>query len=119
MNTKPPSAAAEPEFTKINWSSTLRLVVWIDVVVPCTVKSPVKVKLSNVGESACCRPVSRSVLTPFIVALTVPWLRTLNVEPDINDLPFNVPMLARLVAIPVAKLALKLDVAAFNSASEA
>jgi len=63
--------------------------------------------------------VSKSVFTPFTVALIVPWFCTVNVEPDINVLSFNVPMLARLVAISVAKEALKLDVAALTSASVA
>ena len=39
------------------------------------------VNVLNVGESACCNPVSTSVFTPFIVALTVPCDGEENVEP--------------------------------------
>ena len=54
------------------------LVVLKGVVVPCTVKSPwiralpVAVIPTKVGLSPVCKPVSTSVLAPFIVALTVP-----------------------------------------------
>lgn len=80
----PWSGLAEPEFNSINLSSTNKLAVSMDVVVPCTVKSPVKVKEENVGLSPVWRPVSISVLAPFIVALTVPCEGELNEEPDIT-----------------------------------
>ena len=38
----------------------------------------------NVGESPVCKPVSTSVLAPFIVALTVPCDGDENVEPLIT-----------------------------------
>ena len=61
----------------------------IVVVLPWTDKLPVSVKFANWTLSPVCNPVSTSVFAPFIVALTVPWLGELNVEPLITPSVFN------------------------------
>jgi len=70
--------------------------------------------------SVVCNP--RSIVepsTPFVVSLTSPCCVELSTEAETNVLPSSVVMLVRLVAISVAKDALKLAVAAANSASVA
>ena len=79
------------------WSSISRLVVFIDVVVPLTVKSPPIIvsfvidKAPNVTESVCCNPKSTvEPTTPFVVSLTSPCPGDAIEEPDIIfDNPFD------------------------------
>ena len=81
------------------WSSISRLVVFIDVVVPLTVKSPPIIvsfvidKAPNVTESVCCNPKSTvEPTTPFVVSLTSPCPGDAIEEPDI------IPLAATIVA---------------------